>query len=641
MGVHTSTTLLVLIAVSRLAWLELSSAEEKCYSTHENVFCTLPELADAASTGSININPLHLVQGSNSMCRTFPNGPYRTADGTCNHVLNYGAANQPVKRLLPPAYGDFKGLDEPRTRDSTGQDLPSATLVSRTIHPNNSVVQGFTVLLMQWGQFLDHDITGSPITSEEDETIHCCGENGEVLPFALDRECFPILLDAEDTRFRGGCMEFARSVAARNPHGRKLAPREQVNALTSFIDASTVYGSSQELQDRLRSSFNGQLQARLRMTPGVDLLPDNEEENCIHRPGEHCFLAGDERVNEQSGLMAIHTLFARVHNNIVDGLELVRQRDSPEEIFQTARKIVGAIIQNIHYGEWLPIILGKAAMKRFQLNTGRGGNQRVEYNPYVDPRIANAFSTAAFRFGHSLIPDQFVIGTEAVPIRELFGQTRHIYDSFSDLLMAFSRPSGVGESGGAQTRDRFFTREITDHLFEVVPFAGLDLVALNIQRGRDHGLPPFNEYRKLCGLPVLRNFSDISDDLAQLYQSVYKSVDDIDLFSGLMSEPVEEEEGDGEGPLVGPTLTCLLGQQFHALKFGDRFFYETDRSEEGFTPAQLRNIRSITAAHVCCQEKSVVEVQANLFRAHNSTTNDFVPCARLRNRFINFELWRN
>ena len=61
-----------------------------------------------------------------------------------------------------------------------------------------------------------------------------------------------------------------------------------------------------------------------------------------------------------------------------------------------------------------------------------------------------------------------------------------------------------------------------------------------------------------------------------------RSVDDIDLFSGLISE----ERGE-PGQLVGPTLACLLGNQFHALKFGDRFFFETDRMPEGFNDGKL------------------------------------------------------
>ena len=115
---------------------------------------------------------------------------------------------------------------------------------------------------------------------------------------------------------------------------------------------------------------------------------------------------GDTRVNEQPGLAAIHTVFARLHNDLARELDRLRPRDTDEEIFQETRKIVAAVIQNIHYSEWLPLILGRRTWREFGLQTGL----RSQYVPSVDPRVTNAFSTAAFRFGHTLIPDSFQIG---------------------------------------------------------------------------------------------------------------------------------------------------------------------------------------------------------------------------------------
>ena len=101
----------------------------------------------------------------------------------------------------------------------------------------------------------------------------------------------------------------------------------------------------------------------------------------------------------------MHTVWARLHNRIVANLQNVRGRDNQEELFQLSRKIVGALMQNIHYNEWLPLVVGRDAMASYNLLPGK----RVAYSGNVDPRISNAFATAAFRFGHSLIPRHYNI----------------------------------------------------------------------------------------------------------------------------------------------------------------------------------------------------------------------------------------
>ncbi|KAK7102282.1 chorion peroxidase-like [Littorina saxatilis] len=623
-----STTQLVILSV---LFFSNSLAQECSAKTTHDVLCGLPEVVDAASTGTINFKPVHLVQGYEA-CKGDSAGKYRTADGTCNNVFNHGSANRPPRRLLPNAYDD--GVNSPRTRDTRGAALPAATNVSRTVHPMKDVNKRFTIMLMQWGQFIDHDLTGFPISSEVDRSIKCCGPNGEALNFRPDRECFPILLTPEDAgvRFVGNCMEFARSVAARDPAGKKIIPREQVNSVTSFMDASMVYGSSEELQRELREeTVGGQPGFLMKVSPS-DLLPRNPEEDiCIHRPGEFCFLAGDTRVNEQPGLATIHTVFVRLHNRIARELDLLRPNDTDEEIFQLTRKILIAIIQNIHYNEWLPIIIGRRTMREFGIQTG----SRSQYVASVDPRITNAFSTAAFRFGHSLIPRQFVIGGRNRPLRELFNRPDELFNNFNDVLQSLVSPL---RTQGAQTFDRFFTGEVTGHLFEPEnngkPSRGLDLVALNIQRGRDHGLPPYNKFRQFCGLPKLTRFDQLPADVALVFEQVYNSPDDIDLFSGIMSEPREP------GQLVGGTLACLLGNQFHALKYGDRFYFETDRMPEGFTDDQLADIRRMTLAHVCCQVKAVLKVQSRAFEIPNNS-NGFELCSDLRDAFIDLTLFQN
>src|SRR5205823_1787394 len=106
------------------------------------------------------------------------------------------------------------------------------------------------------------------------------------------------------------------------------------------------------------------------------------------------FLAGDVRANENSELTSLQTLFVREHNRLATQIAKQHPAWSDEQIYQQARRLVIGEIQNITYNEWLPALLGQNALPRY---TG--------YNPGVNPGISNEFSTAAFRFGHSMLTD--------------------------------------------------------------------------------------------------------------------------------------------------------------------------------------------------------------------------------------------
>uniref|UniRef100_A0A8W8MH94 Uncharacterized protein n=1 Tax=Magallana gigas TaxID=29159 RepID=A0A8W8MH94_MAGGI len=109
----------------------------------------------------------------------------------------------------------------------------------------------------------------------------------------------------------------------------------------------------------------------------------------------------------------------------------------------------------------------------------------------------------------------------------------------------------------------------TDHLFENADGGAFDLASLNLQRGRDHGLPPYNSWRQWCGLPVGTSFSDLPDiskEKKAVFADLYRNVDDIDVFAGGVSEiPLD-------GAAVGPLFSCIIGNQFRDLKDGDRYW---------------------------------------------------------------------
>ena len=70
--------------------------------------------------------------------------------------------------------------------------------------------------------------------------------------------CFPIRVPASDARISRPCLGFTRSSATCNSGSTSLfyntvAPRQQINALSAFIDASNVYGNSDRMASNLRN----------------------------------------------------------------------------------------------------------------------------------------------------------------------------------------------------------------------------------------------------------------------------------------------------------------------------------------------------------------------------------------------------
>jgi hypothetical protein len=233
--------------------------------------------------------------------------------------------------------------------------------------------RGLSNMVWAWGQFLDHDVTFTPNPGAPDWNI--------VVPTG-DRH-----FDPDGT---GVVMiPFSRSSAAPGTGAGSVTPREQVNGITGWIDGSMVYGSSLERANALRSFEGGKLK-----TGDGEMLPHNTmglpNDNPMRRPEESLLAAGDVRANENLGLLSLHTVFLREHNRLVEKFAAENPSLGDEQLYQMARKVVGAQIQHVTFNEYLPSILGEGALKPYD-----------GYKPDVDPRISNTFSTAAYRMGHS------------------------------------------------------------------------------------------------------------------------------------------------------------------------------------------------------------------------------------------------
>jgi len=555
---------------------------------------------------------------------------YRSVTATCNNIEHphWGAAMNGHHRFLAPDYAD--GISAPRA-SVTKKPLPSARLISSYVHTDDGFHDhAVTILLVAWGQFIDHDITLSAETKD-----HATGKTPKCCDGGTPHEnCLPIEIPANDhfySQYKQRCMNFVRSQAGLR-YNCRLGPRNSFNQISSILDAGTVYSNSEETQEKLRT-FKGGLLKMLPvfeehgMKPLLPLKLDEPDEGCI-RPSEdvYCFLAGDPRVNEQTVLAMIHTLFVRNHNFIAHEMQKVNPHWNDETIFQETRHINAAMVQHITYNEFLPMVLGKEVMQRHGLILNKNG-YFDGYDPLTNPSVATGFTSAAFRFGHSLLPSTIERWSKS-----------HRYVGSQRLSEMLQQPYDLYKGGWAdnyimglinqvaQALDNSMSQEVTNHLFqEPGKKWGLDLAALNIQRGREHGIPSYNAWRDWCGFPKIYRFEDLAGIMSNQtiagYSKYYDSPDDIDLWSaGIAEKPLP-------GSMVGPTFACIIGKQFHNFRHGDRFWYENGGWPSSFTLEQLAEIRKMKLSRVLCDNSDDIDnIQVYAMVLPDHEINPRVPC---------------
>lgn len=470
-------------------------------------------------------------------------GAFRTIDGSGNNLARplMGSAGTPLRRMVPPDYAD--GVSDP-----AGAARPGARAISNAVSAQDGSLPSAlpaSDYVWQWGQFVDHDIdlTG-PADPEE--------------PFHIPVPAGDLFFDPPPGTGTAIIM-LTRSIFDPASGTGPGNPRAQINQITAWIDASNVYGSDTLRADALRSNDGT---GRLRTSPG-NLLPFNTAGfPNAGGPDPALFLAGDVRANEQAALTAMHTLFVREHNRLARLLRFFRPHLSGDEIYARARRIVGAEMQAITFNEFLPLLLGKGALTPY-----------AGYDPAVDAGISNLFSTASYRFGHSLLSEQLLrlrkngkpIAAGHLPLRDAFFAPARITDEggIAPLLRGLAKQR-------CQEVDTKVVDAVRNFLFGPPGAGGFDLAALNIQRGRDHGLPGYNQTRVALGLAPVASFQEITSDdaLADALEALYGDVNDVDVWVGGLAED------HLPGAMVGELVFTVLKDQFERLRDGDRFWYE-------------------------------------------------------------------
>ena len=353
-------------------------------------------------------------------------------------------------------------------------------------------------------------------------------------------------------------------------------------------------------------------------SPCIEL---EEHPNIVACPNPPCFVAGDYRVNEHTALITMHTIWLREHNRVAQIIRAGNPQMTSDEIFQTTRNIIIAEIQKITYKDYLPIILGNQLIPEY-----------AGYNESIYPNIPNAFATAAYRFGHSQIQpffDRLDENYRSIPAGPL-----PLMNAFFDATQFLENEGTDPILRGLLTRnarlvDEFMNSILTNCLFcNSTTRHGLDLASLDIQRGRDHGLPGYLTWKQWaleeCGIE-----SDFRNQLTQIHLlQTYGSLRNVDLFvGGLAEEPLP-------GGLIGAVFACIFKHTFSAVRDGDRFYYEN--LDLGiFTSSQIEEIENASLSRVICDNSDIMEIQQNAFMANQ----DRVSCSEIPS--MNLSKWEN
>ena len=424
----------------------------------------------------------------------------------------------PLDRLAPADYAD--GFGAPN-----GGDRPSPRALSNALSvPENQRKDTVPLsnLAVAFSQLMaSHEIARSPTLPGPENAIDVPVSPDD--PIAEVVGGVPVMPQSR-SRFEGGT----------GPGD----PRQQVNDITPAFDGSTVYGSDQATEDLLRRlDGSGKLKA-----DENGLLPIING-----RPR-----AGDVRADENTALQALHGLFVKEHNRLVDELSgqctAAGKTCSGDALYWGARQIVAETQKQIFYDEFLPTFLGTRDLASL-----------VPDQTLLDrfDGAINEFTVAAGRVGHTQVPDTITAGLPGGPIRS---------DKVEDCL--FSRTCVAGASldallyGAGRLAAEPIDTVVTDGLRNgQIPGFGspilIDLFATNINRGRDHGVAGYLAVREALGFAANPLGALLPQSVIDLYGP---GASDVDLLVGLFAERRTGAQ------YLGETGSALWALQFAVLE---------------------------------------------------------------------------
>ncbi|XP_037076443.1 dual oxidase 1-like [Pollicipes pollicipes] len=526
---------------------------------------------------------------------------YATHDGWYNNIghPDLGASERPLLRKLPPAYKD--GVYEP-----AGHGRPNPLTISDALMNGTNGMHsrtGKSALLVFFGQQVVEEILDAQRAGCPPEYFNIKIPEGHRYRTEPGHSQLPFLRSRYDM-----------STTGFSPN----SPRQQLNEITPWLDGGLTYGTTKAWTDALRTFANGTLAPRGMLAWSRDPFRGFPERNDVrlpmanpppptqheiftsrHRtaPVNRFWMLGNPRGNENPFLLTFGVLWMRWHNHLADYIATQHTDWSGDRVFNEARKWVIATHQHIVVNEWLPRWLGEPL------------EEYEGYDDSVNPQISHVFQSAAMRFGHTLVtsgvylrnysregchPESFgfLTGTDRSAVRgvrtcnSFWRPQEPLSDHDIDrMLMGMALQS-------TEREDNIIVNDLRGDVFGPLDFSRRDLMAVNIQRGRDHGLPDYLTARHEFGLePVdFDTFYSVTGSLvdeqvlANLREVYGHSMKDVDIWAGGLLETTDRP---------GQLFRAIIRDQFRRIRNADRFWFENHRNGR-FTKQEIERIRSLT-----------------------------------------------
>ncbi|KAL0968670.1 hypothetical protein UPYG_G00269980 [Umbra pygmaea] len=503
-------------------------------------------------------------------------------DGWFNNLADHdrGAVGSHLVRLFPACYADgvLQPIQEPQ--------LPNPRMVSDVTASGPSgqpSANNQTVLSVFFGYHLLFDILDSRPPGCPPEFMNIPIPKGDPVfdPEGTGQVVLP---------FQRGLWDKDSSQSPNNP-------RTQVNLVTAWLDGSSIYGPSSSWCDTLRKFSGGLLASgdfwNMPLRGGISSIMWSAADPSTGEQGpKGLYELGNGWGNENVFTLAEGIVWFRYHNYIAMQLLVKNPSWSDEELFQNARKTVVATFQNIAFYEWLPGFLGINNISSYP-----------GYQKFVDPGISPEFQIMTMAFFSTMAPPGVYMRNQTCHFQDIVNIDGSISPAMRMCNSFWNRKnpnlmSGVDidklimgmASQIAERQDNIVVEDLRDYMYGPLRFSRSDLVALMVQRGRDFGLPSYNQVRKGLGLTPVNTWAGINSQLNTINPKLIRNIaalydgdiSKLELFPGALLESLD-------GP--GPVLSTIMMEQFERIRNGDRFWFENTQNGM-FTKAELQMIKN-------------------------------------------------